>query len=141
MRGKMTGRRTYTGPYKLDAPMDGGAIGVVEQSRSTDIAEGTRVLHPAGWREHAVLDAAHVRPITGPASLPPTAYLGVLGMPGLTAYVGLFDKAEMRSGDTVFVSSAAGVVGATVGQLARIHGASRMIGSAGSAEKVAYLTE
>lgn len=141
MRGKMGGQRTYTDPYELNASMDGGAIGVVEQSRSADVPEGTRVLHTAGWREHAVLDPTQVRPVQVPESVSPTAYLGVLGMPGLTAYVGLLDKAAMVSGDAVFVSGAAGAVGATVGQLARIYGASRVVGSAGSAEKVAYLTE
>lgn len=141
MRGKMAGQRTYTDPYALNEPMDGGAVGVVEQSRSDDIAAGTVVVHSAGWREHAVLDTTQVRPIEVPSSLSPTVYLGVLGMPGLTAYVGLMDKAGMTPGDAVFVSGAAGAVGATVGQLARLNGASRVIGSAGSAEKVAYLTE
>ncbi|GAA3748767.1 hypothetical protein HDA32_001941 [Spinactinospora alkalitolerans] len=141
MRGKMNGKRTYTDPYELDEPMDGGAIGVVQESRSGDFPEGTTVLHAAGWREHAVLDAARVRPVNVPESLSPTAYLGVLGMPGLTAYVGLLDKARMQRGDTVFVSGAAGAVGGIVGQLARIKGAARVVGSAGSAEKVAYLVD
>ncbi|MDA8372278.1 MAG: NADP-dependent oxidoreductase [Nocardiopsaceae bacterium] len=141
MRGKMNGERTYTDPYALNEPMDGGAVGVVEQSRSADFPEGTVVLHSAGWREHAVLDTARVRPVNVPESLSPSAYLGVLGMPGLTAYVGLLDKARMVPGDTVFVSGAAGAVGGTVGQLARIKGAERVIGSAGSAEKVAYLVD
>ncbi|SKA39575.1 hypothetical protein SAMN02745673_05000 [Marinactinospora thermotolerans DSM 45154] len=141
MRGKMTGVRTYTDPYELNSPMEGGAIGVVEGSGDESFPEGAVVVHNAGWREHAVLPAGQVRPVNVKGDIPATAYLGVLGMPGLTAYVGLLDKASMRRGDTVFVSGAAGAVGSVVGQLAKLKGAARVIGSAGSAEKVAYLID
>ncbi|GAA3728579.1 NADP-dependent oxidoreductase [Salinactinospora qingdaonensis] len=139
MRGKMTGKRTYTAPYELNAPMEGRAVGVVEVSRDPDFTEGTVVLHDAGWRDRAVVGSGHVRAINVIDAIPVTAHLGVLGMPGRTAYVGLFEKARMRGGESVFVSGAAGAVGGLVGQLARLRGASRVIGSAGSAEKVDYL--
>jgi NADPH-dependent curcumin reductase CurA len=93
-----------------------------------------------GWREHALLPAAQVRKVDASA-VPASAYLGVLGMPGLTAYTGLTRIAGLKEGDSVFVSGAAGAVGSVVGQLARNLGASRVVGSAGSPEKVAYLTE
>jgi hypothetical protein len=98
------------------------------------------VLHGLGWRSHAVLDARRVGKVD-PAAAPLGAYLGVLGMPGLTAYAGLLVTAEFQPGDVVFVSSAAGAVGQVAGQLAKLRGAARVIGSAGSAEKVAYLVD
>lgn len=140
MRGKMTGVRTYTDPYELNTPMDGAAIGVVQVSADEDFPKGTVVLHQAGWREYALLTTAEVRPVNVTDSIPVSAYLGVLGMPGMTAYVGLVHKARMARGDTVFVSGAAGAVGSIVGQLARLRGAARVIGSAGSREKVDYVT-
>lgn len=103
MRGKMTGVRTYVDPYELDAPMDGGAVGVVESSADTDFPKGTVVLHQAGWREHAILGTDQVRPVNVNGDIPASAYLGVLGMVGMTAYVGLIHKAGMVQGDTVFV--------------------------------------
>ncbi|MFC7327295.1 NADP-dependent oxidoreductase [Marinactinospora rubrisoli] len=140
MRGKMTGIRTYTDPYDLHAPMEGAAVGVVETSGDASFPENAVVVHNAGWREHAIVPAAGVRPVNVTDATPATAYLGVLGMPGLTAYVGLLHKAGLREGDTVFVSGAAGAVGGIVGQLARLWGAERVVGSAGTAEKVRYVT-
>jgi NADPH-dependent curcumin reductase CurA len=101
---------------------------------------GDFVLHFLGWREYAVLDATHATKVD-PNVAPLGAYLGVLGMPGLTAYAGLLEVASFREGDAVFVSGAAGAVGAVVGQIAKLRGASRVIGSAGSAEKVRYLVD
>lgn len=141
MRGKMAGKRTYTDPYELDAPMDGGAVGVVEASQDPDFPVGTSVLHSRGWRSHAVLPTSAVRPVNVQPPFGASVYLGALGMPGQTAYIGLVDKAGLREGDTVFVSGAAGAVGGMVGQLARLYGAGRVIGSAGSAEKVAFLVD
>ncbi len=140
MRGRMNAGESYADPYELDCPLLGGAVGVVEQSTSDKLPEGTTVQHMAGWREHAVLDAGEVRAIdTDKAQA--SNYLGVLGMPGLTAYVGLRRIAALAEGETVFVSGAAGAVGSTVGQIARQLGAKRVIGSAGSPEKVAWLTD
>ena len=140
MRGRMNDVRSYVPPYALDAPLDGGAVGEVVASRADTLNVGDAVLHGLGWREHAVVDANRVRRIDT-SQVPASAYLGVLGMPGTTAYVGLVRIAELREGDTVFVSGAAGAVGSVAGQIARNLGAGRVIGSAGSAEKVAYLVD
>jgi NADPH-dependent curcumin reductase CurA len=99
------------------------------------------VLADAAWRDVAVLDGAHVRVLPELPGIPPSYHLGVLGMPGLTAWTGLFRLAEFRAGDAVFVSGAAGAVGSLVGQFARLNGASAVIGSAGTPEKVRWLTE
>ncbi|MCD4535372.1 NADP-dependent oxidoreductase [Nocardioides sp. cx-169] len=140
MRGRMNDVKSYTPPFALDAPLEGGAVGVVEQSSSERLHPGDTVLHMAGWREHAVLPAAHARRLDT-ERVPASAYLGVLGMPGLTAYVGLTRIAEMREGDTVFVSGAAGAVGSVAGQVARLLGAGKVVGSAGTPEKVAWLVD
>jgi NADPH-dependent curcumin reductase CurA len=141
MRGRMNDAKSYSPPFVLDEAMTGGAVGDVVASGSPDVAVGAVVLHQLGWREYAVVDAAHVRRVDPDAAPTLSAYLGVLGMPGQTAYVGLVDMAQVRAGDAVFVSGAAGAVGSLVGQIARLRGASLVVGSAGSAEKVAYLTE
>ncbi|MDN5718262.1 MAG: NADP-dependent oxidoreductase [Janibacter sp.] len=140
MRGRMNDAKSYVPPFQLDKPLEGGAVGEVIASRSDDIAVGQHVLHSSGWREHAILTAAKVSVIDTDVA-PASAYLGVLGMPGLTAYVGLTAVAEMREGDTVFVSGAAGAVGQLAGQIARALGAERVVGSAGSDDKVARLRE
>ncbi|HET6500446.1 MAG TPA: NADP-dependent oxidoreductase [Amycolatopsis sp.] len=140
MRGRMNDVPSYLPPFRLDEPMDGGAVGVVVASAADDIAVGDHVEHPIGWRDYAVVDA-QVANRVDPAVAPLSAYLGVLGMTGLTAYLGLTRIAGLRAGETVFVSGAAGAVGSQVGQIARLRGASRVIGSAGSAEKVRLLTE
>lgn len=140
MRGRMNDVKSYSPPYALDAPLEGGAVGVVEESTSDRLQVGDTVLHQAGWRERAVLPAAQVRPLDT-SRVPASAYLGVLGMPGLTAYVGLTRIAALREGETVFVSGAAGAVGSVAGQIARRLGAARVIGSAGSPEKVAWLVD
>ncbi|NEE40911.1 NADP-dependent oxidoreductase, partial [Streptomyces sp. SID7982] len=101
-------------------------------------AVGDHVLHGLGWREIADMPAKHAVKVD-PDIAPLSAYLGVLGMPGLTAYAGLFEVASFKEGDAVFVSGAAGAVGSQVGQLAKLKGASRVIGSAGSDEKVKLL--
>jgi NADPH-dependent curcumin reductase CurA len=139
MWGRMTGQADYAEPYQLGCAMTGHAVGTVVDSGVPDLPVGTRVLHEAGWRELAVLPGDRVR-VLGEPDLPPTAWLGAMGLTGLTAYVGLFDVAQCRPGDTVFVSAAAGAVGSTVAQLAKATGC-RVIGSAGSPEKVEFLTE
>jgi NADPH-dependent curcumin reductase CurA len=140
MRGRMNAGKSYVAPFEVGKVMDGGAIGEVVESNADGIAVGDTVLHGLGWRTHAVLDPSHLRRID-PEAAPVQTHLSVLGMPGLTAYAGLFDVAHMREGDTVFVSGAAGAVGSLVGQLAKLRGAGRVVGSAGSAEKVRWLTE
>ncbi|WP_030756377.1 NADP-dependent oxidoreductase [Streptomyces griseus] len=140
MRGRMNDVKSYVPPFKLDHPMDGGAVGVVVASAAEGFAPGDHVLHGLGWREYAGVPAQHATKVD-PELAPLSAYLGVLGMTGLTAYAGLFETASFKEGDAVFVSGAAGAVGSQVGQLARLKGASRVIGSAGSDEKVKWLVE
>ncbi len=140
MRGRMNDVKSYTPPFALDAPMEGGAVGEVVTSTVDSLRPGDFVLHNLGWREYAVVAAADAVKVD-PEVAPLGAYLGVLGMPGLTAYAGLLDVAGFREGETVFVSAAAGAVGAIVGQVARLRGAKRVIGSAGSDGKVRHLTE
>ncbi|WFF06251.1 NADP-dependent oxidoreductase [Micromonospora sp. WMMD1076] len=139
MRGRMNDVESYVPPFALDAPLDGGAIGEVVAGEASGVKPGDTVLHGLGWREYALVDAKGVRKVD-PGLAPVTAYLGVLGMTGLTAYAGLLDVAAMKPGETVFVSGAAGAVGSMVGQIAKLRGAGRVIGSAGSAAKVERLT-
>lgn len=140
MRGRMNDVKSYVPAFPLDAPLEGGAVGVVVESRDASLVPGDTVLHMAGWREHAVLPAAAARKVDV-EGVPDSAYVGVLGMPGVTAYVGLTRIAAVQPGDTVFVSGAAGAVGSVAGQLARKLGATTVIGSAGSPEKVAWLVD
>lgn len=145
MRGRMVDRASYVPPFQVGKPLEGGAIGVVVKSRSAGFAEGDVVSHSAGWREYALLDASAGQSVLGGVYkvdtrlAPDPAYLGVLGMPGLTAYAGLLVHGRPVAGETVFVSAAAGAVGSIVGQIARIKGC-RVAGSAGSQDKVDYLT-
>lgn len=141
MRGRMSDAKSYVPPFALDAVLDGGAVGRVEASADDRFVPGDLVLHGLGWREYALLDAGAARKLDPQVAVSPSAYLSVLGMTGLTAYVGLLDIAAMKPGDVVFVSGAAGAVGGLVGQIAKLRGASRVIGSAGSPAKVAHLTE
>jgi NADPH-dependent curcumin reductase CurA len=139
MRGRMNDVKSYVPPFQIDAPLEGGAVGEVVKSGDERFSEGDWVLHQLGWRELALVPGDGAQPID-PELAPPSAYLGVLGMPGLTAYVGLFDIAGYRDGESLFVSGAAGAVGSLAGQLAKVHGG-RVAGSAGSAEKVAFLKD
>lgn len=140
MRGRMNDTRSYVPPFRLGYPLDGGAVGVVAESRDDRFRVGDTVLHGLGWREQAVVDGGKVRRVdVSRASA--SSYLGVLGMTGTTAYVGLTRIAGMKEGDTVFVSGAAGAVGSVAGQVARNLGAGRVVGSAGSPEKVAFLVD
>jgi NADPH-dependent curcumin reductase CurA len=141
MRGRMNAGKSYAAAWEVGETMKGGAVGRVMASRSPAVPEGSLVLADAGWRDVAVLDAAHVAVLPDLPGIPPSYYLGVLGMPGLTAWAGLFRLAEFRPGDAVFVSGAAGAVGSLVGQFARLRGASRVIGSAGTPDKVRWLTD
>jgi NADPH-dependent curcumin reductase CurA len=137
MRSRMSGARTYIGPYELGDVIDGGAVGQVVESRHDGFAPGDWVLSQLGWREEGVAAGDHVRKLD-PALAPPSAALGVLGMPGLTAWVGLNVIGEVREGQAIYVSGAAGAVGSIAAQLARLGGL-RVIGSAGTPEKVEWL--
>ncbi|MDP5185372.1 NADP-dependent oxidoreductase [Blastococcus sp. BMG 814] len=141
MRGRMNPGKSYAARWEIGETMKGGAVGRVVASRSPAVPEGALVLADAAWRDVAVLDAAHVRVLPELPGIPPSYHLGVLGMPGLTAWAGLFRLAEFREGDTVFVSGAAGAVGSLVGQFAKLNGAAAVVGSAGTPEKVRWLTE
>ncbi len=141
MRGRMRLGPSYAAPWEIGEVMRGGAVGRVVESRSPDVPVGALVLTDAAWRDVAVLDARAVRQLPATEDLPLTYSLGVLGMPGLTAWAGLFRVAAFREGDAVFVSGAAGAVGSAVGQFALLRGASAVVGSAGSPEKVAWLRE
>jgi NADPH-dependent curcumin reductase CurA len=139
MRGRMTDAPSYVPPFQIGEALQGGAVGIVVESRAPELQPGDAVTSLLGWREHYVAPAGAVRKIDA-SRAPLSAFLGVLGMPGHTAYVGLFDVAQLRDGETVFVSAAAGAVGSLVGQLAKAHGC-RVVGSAGSEEKVRWLLD
>ena len=141
MRGRMRAAKSYAAPWEVGATMQGGAVGRVVESRSSDVPVGALVLTNAGWRDVAVLDARHVQVLPDMPGVPPSYHLGVLGMPGLTAWAGLFRVAAFQPGEDVFVSGAAGAVGSLVGQFAKLRGAGSVVGSAGSPEKVAWLRE
>ncbi|MGO1317209.1 MAG: NADP-dependent oxidoreductase [Cellulomonadaceae bacterium] len=141
MRGRMNDTRSYTAPYAIGQTITGGAIGRVTESASDKLAVGDVVLHQHGWSDVVQDDAATFRVVPELPGAPLSLYLGILGMTGLTAYVGLTAVAGLAPGDTVFVSGAAGAVGTAVGQFARLLGAGRVVGSAGSAEKARLLTE
>ncbi|MFI1988486.1 NADP-dependent oxidoreductase [Actinoplanes sp. NPDC020271] len=141
MRGRMNDTESYVAPFAVGKALDGAAIGEVVASKASGVPVGATVLHGLGWRDHSVLDAKHARVVDPAAAPTPSAYLGLLGMTGLTAYVGLLDIAQFREGDVVFVSGAAGAVGSVAGQIAKLRGAKRVIGSAGSAEKVRHLVD
>src|SRR6478752_945799 len=110
MRSRMSGIRTYVGPYGVGDPIDGGAVGRVVASNDPGFDEGDWVLSGLGWRERGIAGAKHLRKLD-PDVAPPSAALGVLGMPGLTAWVGLVDIGAVREGETLYVSGAAGAVG------------------------------
>jgi hypothetical protein len=136
MRGMMDDTESYDDPVALGEVMVGGTVGEVVASNAGGLAPGDLVETYAGWRDHAIMPGDRVRRIDRNLA-PLTTALGVLGMPGLTAYHGLIDVGRPRSDETVFVSAASGAVGATVGQIAKIKGC-RVAGCAGSDGKVAY---
>ncbi|WP_018544687.1 NADP-dependent oxidoreductase [Streptomyces sp. LaPpAH-108] len=134
-------REMMDGDFALNAPLEGRTLGRVVASRDPQLPEGEVVFHRHGWRTHAVVRPDEVRRLPHHPGVPLSAYLSVLGGTGLTAYVALTRIAQLRPGDDVFVSGAAGGVGTAAGRFARLLGAGRLIGSAGSPEKVKYLTE
>ncbi|MFE5541878.1 NADP-dependent oxidoreductase [Streptomyces sp. NPDC056492] len=138
-RGMMDGGE---GGFELNTPLEGRSVGRVLASRDPGLREGDLVFHRAGWRTHALvtLGADGTRKLRGHAGVPLEAYLGILGGTGLTAYAALTRTAALREGEDLFVSAAAGGVGTATGHIARLLGAGRIIGSAGSAAKVRHLT-
>ena len=139
MRPRMNDVRSYVAPFTLGEAMTGGAVGRVAASRNSRYAEGDWVLHQLGWREWALSDGAALRRLD-PDAAPVSTSLGVLGMPGFTAWYGIFALGRPQEGETVLVSGAAGAVGSAAGQMAALAGC-RVIGSAGSEEKLAWLRE
>jgi len=139
MRGRMNDVKSYSPPFQLGEAMQGGAVGEVVASNDPAFKVGDAVQSFMGWREAFNAPAAMVQKLET-HGLPPQAFLGVAGMPGLTAYVGLLKIAMLKDGDVVFVSGAAGAVGQIVCQIAKLKGHT-VIGSAGGAEKVAYLKQ
>ncbi|MFO0945862.1 MAG: NADP-dependent oxidoreductase [Planctomycetota bacterium] len=139
MRGRMRDAESYVAPFSLGAALEGGAVGQVIDSKNPKFDAGDYVLSMNGWREYWVADGKGITKLD-PRIAPLPAFLGVLGMPGLTAYAGLLKVGEPKEGETVFVSGAAGAVGSAVCQIAKIKGC-KVAGSAGSDEKVRWLRE
>lgn len=139
MRGLMGTTRTYVDPYHLNQAMTGGAVGTVEVSNHPKLAEGDLVLSNCGWRDRFVASGDAVHPID-PSLAPPQSYLGIMGMPGFTAWLGIHEIAKLEAGESIFISGGAGAVGSVACQLARIIGA-QVFASAGSDDKVRWLEE
>ncbi|WP_129793443.1 NADP-dependent oxidoreductase [Sphingosinicella sp. CPCC 101087] len=139
MRGRMNDVKSYTAPFALGEPMQGGAVGKVVESRSPDFAVGETVVHMLGWREAAAGPAQAFNKVPN-LPVDDHQWLGNLGLTGATAYFGLLHVAEAKAGDIVFVSAAAGAVGSAVVQIAKAKGLT-VIGSAGGAEKCAWVRE
>lgn len=142
MRGRMSAARSYAPPVELGAVMTGEVVGEIVQSRAPGLAPGDIVLAHAGWQEYAVLPAKAVERVDRAqlGDLPLSYLLGVLGMPGATAYFALDTIGKPKSGETVLISAAAGAVGQVAGQIAKLKGC-RVVACAGAADKLAYVTE
>ena len=138
MKGRMMESKSYAQPQPLDETMIGGTVGVVESSRHPGFQPGDVVIGMLGWQEYGLSDGAMLRKIDA-SRIPMSAYLGVLGMPGVTAWYGLNRICDPKPGGTVLVSAASGAVGSAVGQLAKIRGC-RAIGIAGGPDKCDYVT-
>jgi NADPH-dependent curcumin reductase CurA len=139
MRGRMNDTPSYAAPTAVGAVMPGGTVSRVERSRNPGFARGDLVLAASGWQDYAVSDGKNLNKI--PADIPRPSYaLGVLGMPGFTAYMGLLDIGKPKSGETVVVAAATGAVGSVVGQIAKLHGC-RTVGIAGGAEKCRWAVD
>jgi NADPH-dependent curcumin reductase CurA len=138
MRGRMNDGKSYVPPFELGKPLDGGAVGEVLESRAREFKPGDAVTSNFGWREYFMASPKELHPVSREVQ-PLSVYLGALGMTGMTAWVGL-NLVEVKAGDVIFISGAAGAVGNVAGQLAKLRGC-RVIGSAGSEEKVKFLRE
>jgi len=140
MRGWLNPTRSYIAPVEIGAVMRGNGIGLVIASKSQKFPVGSYALGMCGWSEYAVLKEKHLEPLDLPAGAVPTDALGVLGMTGLTAYFGILDIGQVKKGDFVVVSGAAGATGSVVGQIAKLKGAT-VLGLAGDDDKVRWLKE
>lgn len=140
MRGRMNDTRSYIPPFKIGEQILGGAIGRVIETADEAFPADTLVQHQLGWSDTVQADSANFKSAPDLPGVSSSLRLHILGMTGLTAYVGLSAVANLAEGETVFVSGAAGAVGTAAGQIAKLMGAKRVIGSAGSAEKVELLT-
>ena len=139
MRGRMNDGPSYAPPVSIGEVMEGGTVAEVIESRSAKWRTGDIVLSYSGWQEYAVAGAEGLRKLD-PSVAPVSTALGILGMPGLTAYTGLLNIGQPKPGETVVVSAASGAVGSAVGQIAKIKGA-RVVGIAGNRDKCAYLVQ
>lgn len=139
MRGRMNSGESYIAPFEIGRPIDGGVVAEVEESKAAQFQKGDLVLGNLPWSEEAVAPAEALSKIEK-SDLPSSYYLGILGMPGLTAYFGLLDIGKPKSGETVVVSGAAGAVGIIVGQIAKIKGC-RVVGIAGGKEKTQLIKD
>jgi hypothetical protein len=137
MRGRISGAKSYSASVEVGQVIVGGTVGEVLESKHPGLAKGDVALGYAGWQSHAVSKGAGLRRLD-PKQAPISTALGVLGMPGMTAYVGLLDIGQPKPGETVVVSAASGAVGSAVGQIAKIKGA-RAVGVAGSPDKCDYV--
>lgn len=138
MRGRMSDAKSYAAPVAIDAVMVGATVCRVETSRHAGFAEGELVLAYTGWQDYALSDGSGLSKLGGMAQ--PSLALGVLGMPGFTAYMGLLDIGQPKASETVVVAAASGAVGSVVGQIAKLQGC-RVVGIAGGAEKCRYVVE
>jgi len=137
MRGRMNDVKSYVPPFKVGEVLQAGVVGQVVASRNSRFSEGDYVNGMLGWQNYSISNGQGLYKVSK-GDLPLSYHLGILGMPGMTAYVGLFTIGNAKGGETVFVSAASGAVGSIVGQLARIHGC-KVAGCAGSDEKVSLL--
>lgn len=138
MRGRMNEGKSYVPPFELGKPLDGGAVGEVVESKTDKFKPGDAVVSSFGWREFFITTPENLHAVSRDIQ-PLSVYLGTLGMTGMTAWAGL-NLVDVKAGDVIFISGAAGAVGNVAGQLAKLRGC-RVIGSAGSAEKVKFLLE
>ncbi len=139
MRGRMIDRKSYTPTFQLGETIIGGCVGQIISSKTDRFQVGEYVMGYAGWREYFLSDGSDLTRVD-PSAVPIQAYLGVTGMPGMTAYIGLLDIGQPKENETVYVSAASGAVGSIVCQIAKIKGC-RVVGSAGSDRKVAWLID
>lgn len=140
MRGRMSDAPSYAAPVALDEVMTGGAVSRVVESKDDHFKAGDWVVASSGWQDYAAIDSRLVRKLEGAALAHPSLALGVLGMPGFTAYMGLLDIGEPKAGETVVVAAATGPVGSLVGQIAKLKGC-KVVGIAGGEEKCRYAVE